>query len=217
MRFSGPHVARHRLRFIHRIEFDAREGALHRSLTSCPTTSTDHAERQPWTPSRCTRTTASRWRTLSSSQTSEVEASCQYMQYRRAPPLRQSRRRPGLHPIPSSAVPDARRVYTTFEQPDLKSTFTLTVKAPRAEGLSNAPTSPSRKRGLRLAPLPSPRSCRPITATSPPLRGHDGHGACTPALPSSANDADETIEITCQGFEFFRGCLRHAYPFTKYD
>jgi len=38
-------------------------------------------------------------------------------------------------------VPDARRVFTTFEQPDLKSTFTFTVTAPSHwVVVSNAPT-----------------------------------------------------------------------------
>ena len=48
-------------------------------------------------------------------------------------------------------VPDARRVFTTFEQPDLKATFTFTVTAPAHwKVVSNAPTpepvSPSRDR-----------------------------------------------------------------------
>ena len=38
-------------------------------------------------------------------------------------------------------VPDARRVYTTFEQPDLKAPFTFTVTAPAHwKVVSNAPT-----------------------------------------------------------------------------
>ena len=47
----------------------------------------------------------------------------------------------GSTPTPSSRCPDARRVYATFEQPDLKSVFTFHVTAP--EGwtvVSNAPT-----------------------------------------------------------------------------
>ena len=38
-------------------------------------------------------------------------------------------------------MPDARRVFTTFEQPDLKSVFTFTVTAPSHwVVVSNAPT-----------------------------------------------------------------------------
>ena len=38
-------------------------------------------------------------------------------------------------------VPDARRVYTTFEQPDLKAPFTFNVTAPTGwKVVSNAPT-----------------------------------------------------------------------------
>ena len=71
----------------------------------------------------------------------EVDADCQYMHTGE-----------GLHRFVDPAdgkaytysqfeVPDARRVYTTFEQPDLKSTFTLTVKAPKGwKVFSNAPT-----------------------------------------------------------------------------
>ena len=47
-------------------------------------------------------------------------------------------------------VPDARRVFTTFEQPDLKSTFTFTVTAPSHwVVVSNAPT-PAPEDGHRL-------------------------------------------------------------------
>ena len=43
--------------------------------------------------------------------------------------------------LPIVEVPDARRVFTTFEQPDLKSTFTFTVTAPSHwVVVSNAPT-----------------------------------------------------------------------------
>ena len=38
-------------------------------------------------------------------------------------------------------MPDARRVYTTFEQPDLKAPYTFTVTAPAHwKVVSNAPT-----------------------------------------------------------------------------
>ena len=78
----------------------------------------------------------------------EVDASCQYMHTGE-----------GLHRFVDPAdgqaytysqfeVPDARRVYTTFEQPDLKSTFTLTVKAPKGwKVFSNAPTPSPEEEG----------------------------------------------------------------------
>ena len=75
-------------------------------------------------------------------------------------------------------VPDSRRVFAVFEQPDLKATFAFTVTAPAHWQLvSNSPTpEPSevveRRRRRRRAPGPSrrPRGCRPTSRRSSPAR-----------------------------------------------
>ena len=59
-----------------------------------------------------------------------VRADCTYSHTGEGPaPVRRPGRRQGL-PYSQFEVPDARRVFTTFEQPDLKAPFTFTVTAP---------------------------------------------------------------------------------------
>ncbi|MDR2723485.1 MAG: aminopeptidase N, partial [Cellulomonadaceae bacterium] len=54
-------------------------------------------------------------------------------------------------------VPDARRVFATFEQPDLKSTFQVTVTAPaRWHVVSNQPTPAPTPTGPAPRPPPPP-------------------------------------------------------------
>ncbi|WP_036327904.1 hypothetical protein, partial [Microbacterium sp. B19] len=49
-------------------------------------------------------------------------------------------------------VPDSRRVFTVFEQPDLKAEFTFTVTAPAAwKVVSNSPTPEPREVGDGVA------------------------------------------------------------------
>ena len=162
----------------------------------------------------------------------EVEASCQYMHTGE-----------GLHRFVDPAdgqaytysqfeVPDARRVYTTFEQPDLKSTFTLTVKAPKGwKVFSNAPTPTPEEEGeawvYRFATTEVMSTyitaivAGPYEGTTATLTSSDGRtidlGVYARASIVEHLDADEIIEITRQGFEFFEGAYGIAYPFTKYD
>ena len=162
----------------------------------------------------------------------EVEASCQYMHTGE-----------GLHRFVDPAdgqaytysqfeVPDARRVYTTFEQPDLKSTFTLTVKAPKGwKVFSNAPTPAPEEEGeawvYRFATTEVMSTyitaivAGPYEGTTATLTSSDGRtidlGVYARASIVEHLDADEIIEITRQGFEFFEGAYGIAYPFTKYD
>lgn len=55
-------------------------------------------------------------------------------------------------------VPDARRVFASFEQPDLKATFQFTVKAP--EGWTVISNSPRRSRRTTCGSSRPPRACR---------------------------------------------------------
>ncbi len=54
-------------------------------------------------------------------------------------------------------VPDARRVFASFEQPDLKATFQFTVKAP--EGWTVISNSPRRSRRTTCGSSRRPRVC----------------------------------------------------------
>ncbi|MGA5129527.1 aminopeptidase N [Streptomyces olivoreticuli] len=125
-------------------------------------------------------------------------------------------------------VPDARRVFASFEQPDLKATFRFTVKAP--EGwtvISNSPT-PERPADNIWRFEPTPRISTYITAliAGPYHSVHstyekDGRSIplgiyCRPSLAEFL-DADAVFEVTRQGFEWFEEKFAYDYPFAKYD
>ncbi|MEV0369308.1 aminopeptidase N [Streptomyces sp. NPDC050636] len=124
-------------------------------------------------------------------------------------------------------VPDARRVFASFEQPDLKATFRFTVKAP--EGwtvISNSPTPEPSGNVWRFEP--TPRISTYITAliVGPYHSVHsswEGDGRSVPlgiyCRPSLAEhlDADEIFAVTRQGFDWFQEKFDYAYPFAKYD
>ncbi|MFI9238445.1 aminopeptidase N [Streptomyces sp. NPDC053079] len=125
-------------------------------------------------------------------------------------------------------VPDARRVFASFEQPDLKATFQFTVKAP--EGwtvISNSPT-PERPADNVWRFEPTPRISTYITAliAGPYHAVHssyekDGQSVplgiyCRPSLAEFL-DADAIFEVTRQGFDWFQEKFDYAYPFAKYD
>jgi aminopeptidase N len=129
-------------------------------------------------------------------------------------------------------VADARRVYTTFEQPDLKATFTFTVTAPEGwKVVSNAATPQPVPAGDGQAtwafPMTEPMSTY-ITAIVAGeyhelLDSYAGkHGDiplghyCRQSMKDYL-DTDELLEITRQGFAFFEEAFDYPYPFGKYD
>ncbi len=129
-------------------------------------------------------------------------------------------------------VPDARRVYTTFEQPDLKARFTFTVTAPdHWKVVSNAPTPEPKPTGDGSAVWHFPETKRMSTYITAVVAGeyhealdvYEGkHGTiplghyCRQSLVEHL-DLDEVLLLTRQGFEFFEEAFDHPYPFEKYD
>ncbi|HJQ04051.1 MAG TPA: aminopeptidase N [Nocardioides sp.] len=131
-------------------------------------------------------------------------------------------------------VPDARRVYTTFEQPDLKAPFTFTVHAP-AEWLvvSNAPTpepAPLREGFATWSFAPTHRLSTYVTAivAGPYYEVRDeyvgpngtiplGHFSRQSLKAELDRDREEVVTLTKQGFEFFEAQFGVPYPFGKYD
>ncbi|MFJ9411104.1 aminopeptidase N [Streptomyces sp. NPDC101393] len=125
-------------------------------------------------------------------------------------------------------VPDARRVFANFEQPDLKATFKFTVKAP--EGwtvISNSPTPTPVDHVWHFKP--TPRISTYITAlivgpyhsVHSTWEGADGRSVplgiyCRPSLAEHL-DAEEIFAVTRQGFDWFQEKFDYAYPFAKYD
>jgi len=215
-----------------RIEFDAREGAsTFADLVSnnVHSITLNGAALDPFSAHQDNRIALEN---LAEHNVLEVDASCQYMHTGE-----------GLHRFVDPAdgqaytysqfeVPDARRVYTTFEQPDLKSVFTLTVKAPKGwKVFSNAPTPSPEEEGdawiYRFATTEKMSTyitaivAGPYEGTTASLTSSDGRtidlGVYARASIIEHLDADEIIEITRQGFEFFEGAYGIAYPFTKYD
>ncbi|MFI2633225.1 aminopeptidase N [Streptomyces collinus] len=124
-------------------------------------------------------------------------------------------------------VPDARRVFASFEQPDLKATFQFTVKAPDGwTVISNSPTPEPQDNVWEFEP--TPRISTYITAliVGPYHSVHsvyekDGQSVplgiyCRPSLAEYL-DSDAIFEVTRQGFEWFQEKFDYAYPFEKYD
>ena len=124
-------------------------------------------------------------------------------------------------------VPDARRVFASFEQPDLKATFQFTVKAPPGwTVVSNSPT-PEPKDDVWVFE-PTPRISSYVTAliVGPYHSVHsvyekDGQSVplgiyCRPSLAQYL-DSDAIFEVTRQGFDWFQEKFDYAYPFAKYD
>ncbi|MFI6960528.1 aminopeptidase N [Streptomyces sp. NPDC050255] len=124
-------------------------------------------------------------------------------------------------------VPDARRVFASFEQPDLKATFRFTVKAPSGwTVISNSPTPEPKDDVWSFEP--TPRISTYITAliVGPYHSVHssyekDGQSVplgiyCRPSLAEYL-DADAIFDVTRLGFDWFQEKFDYAYPFAKYD
>ncbi|MEU8737636.1 aminopeptidase N [Streptomyces halstedii] len=124
-------------------------------------------------------------------------------------------------------VPDARRVFASFEQPDLKATFRFTVQAPAGwTVISNSPTPEPVDDVWSFEP--TPRISTYITAliAGPYHAVHstyekDGQVVplgiyCRPSLAEYL-DADDIFAVTRQGFEWFQEKFDYPYPFAKYD
>jgi len=130
-------------------------------------------------------------------------------------------------------VPDSRRVFAVFEQPDLKATFQFTVTAPANWAVvSNSPTpEPTGVRDSvstwRFAPTGILSSyvtaivAGPYVAVRDELVSSDGRviplGIFARKSLSQYLDAEYIFEKTKQGFEFYEKHFDYPYPFEKYD
>ncbi|MFF3324485.1 aminopeptidase N [Streptomyces sp. NPDC002889] len=133
---------------------------------------------------------------------------------------------------------DARRVFVTFEQPDLKAPFRFEVTAPDGWTVWSNGAEESREGGVwrfaRTAPISTYITC--VVAgpyhyvTDTYRRTVDGGGAsgsgteleiplgamCRKGLAKHF-DADDIFLVTKQGLDFFHDNFDYPYPFGKYD
>ena len=135
-------------------------------------------------------------------------------------------------------VPDSRRMFAVFEQPDLKATFRFTVTAPSHwDVISNSPTPEPVAAGdlTEGSPRstwsfePTPRISSYITAliagpyqsVRSELTSSDGRtiplGVFARRSLMQYLDAENIFELTRQGFAFYEEQFGTPYPFEKYD
>ena len=130
-------------------------------------------------------------------------------------------------------VPDSRRMFPVFEQPDLKATFEFRVTAPdywQVVSNSHSPKPVSLGAGkARWDFAPTPRISSYITALiagpykfwTDELISSDGRkiplGVFCRGSLAEYMDADYIFEKTKAGFEFFEKLFDFPYPFEKYD
>jgi aminopeptidase N len=163
---------------------------------------------------------------LASDNVLKVDADCTY-----------SRSGEGLHrfvdPVDQSVylytqfeTADAHRMFTCFDQPDLKATFGLTVTAPEGwEVISNS--TPSNEDGVWRFPATEKMSTYITALVAGPYHverdeytGPNGTipmGVYCRASLAEHLDADAIFEVSKQGFEYFERVFDQPYPFGKYD
>ena len=126
---------------------------------------------------------------------------------------------------------DARRVMACFEQPDMKARYAFTVHAPTAwEVLSNAHAVATTVHGdtktVAFAET-LPVSSYITAVAAGPYHRVDGEwrsatqrvelGVLCRASLAAHLDADEILEVTRQGLDFFTEAFASPYPWGKYD
>ncbi|TFD78661.1 aminopeptidase N [Cryobacterium psychrophilum] len=130
-------------------------------------------------------------------------------------------------------VPDSRRMFAVFEQPNLKATFAFTVTAPSAwQVVSNSTTPEPTDAGngnatWAFAPTHTISSyitalvAGPYAVVRSELTSSDGRiiplGIFSRRSLSEYLDADYIVEKTTQGFAYFEEKFGFPYPFDKYD
>lgn len=130
-------------------------------------------------------------------------------------------------------VPDSRRVFAVFEQPDLKATFQFSVTAPEPwQVISNSPTPEPHKHGDGRATWQfeaTPRISSYITAliagpyesTFSELTSASGRviplGVYGRKSLWQYLDADYIFDKTREGFAYYEEKFDYPYPFAKYD
>ncbi|MEY5146062.1 MAG: aminopeptidase, partial [Actinomycetota bacterium] len=130
-------------------------------------------------------------------------------------------------------VPDSRRMFAVFEQPDLKATFEFHITASSNWQVISNSTTPapqavgSGKSVWKFAPTPRISSyitaliAGPYKVWTDELTSSDGRkiplGVFCRSSLAEFMDADYIFDKTKAGFEFFEKLFDYPYPFEKYD
>ena len=129
-------------------------------------------------------------------------------------------------------VPDSRRMFAVFEQPDLKAEFTFTVTAPEKWALvSNSPIAAVQNEGdtktvefettPRISSYITALIAGPYASWHSELTSSDGRtiplGVYARASLAEFMDADYIFAKTREGFAFYEERFDVPYPFAKYD
>jgi aminopeptidase N len=130
-------------------------------------------------------------------------------------------------------VPDSRRMFAVFEQPDLKATFEFVVTAPSHWSVVSNQPSPSPvdlrdgKSTWHFSPTPRVSSYITALIAGPYVSRHDSLvsaygrtielGVYCRASLEQYLEADYMFAKTKEGFEFFERVFSYPYPFEKYD
>ncbi len=130
-------------------------------------------------------------------------------------------------------VPDSRRVFPVFEQPDLKATFRFTITAPANWAVvSNSPTPEPTQKSQGVATWAfeaTPRISSYITAivagpyqvVRSELTSSSGRviplGIYARKSLFQYLDSDYIFDITRAGFAYYEEKFGYPYPFAKYD
>ena len=130
-------------------------------------------------------------------------------------------------------VPDTRRVFAVFEQPDLKATFQFTVIAPSAwkvvsNSITPTPVANGDTKTWTFAPTPvlapyvTAIIAGPYEMVESSLTSRDGRTIPLGDLRRASRscrymDADYIFDTTRKGFEYFENMFDYPYPFDKYD
>jgi len=123
---------------------------------------------------------------------------------------------------------EAHRLVPCFDQPDLKGTWAVTVRAPAPwTVIANSPAASVGEpagglREHRFATTP-PISSYLVAVLAGPYVGVRGQhrgtplGAWTRASLARYLDAAEILEVTGQGLDYYAALFDHPFPFAKYD
>ncbi|MCT2586864.1 aminopeptidase N [Actinophytocola gossypii] len=170
---------------------------------------------------------------LAEANTLTVAATCRYMNtgeglHRFVDPVDK-----GVYLYTQFETADAKRMFTCFDQPDLKATYRLTVTAPESwKVISCAPIASSEPVGsdgaVRHVFEATERMSTYVVAlvAGPYAEWRDEYrdehktiplGLYCRASLAEHMDADRLFTETKQGFDFYHRSFGVAYPFAKYD